>query len=224
MGVGGLLMEIPSRPQPREERPVEAGPPRLAAVLLAAGRSTRMGGPNKLLVPIDGKPMVRHAAEAARAAGVAEIVVVTGHMAAEVERALAGLAVRIVHNPDHASGLASSLRAGIAALGPDIDGAFVLLGDMPRIAARHLQSLAAAFDPAAGRGIVVPTRAGRRGNPVLWGRAFFKAFRDLDGDVGARHLIGAHPEAVAEVEMPDEASLLDIDTPEALAALRGAAP
>lgn len=224
MGVGGLLMEIPSRPQPREERSAKAGPPRLAAVLLAAGRSTRMGGPNKLLVPIDGKPMVRHAAEAALAAGVAEIVVVTGHMAGEVQRALVDLPVRIVHNPHHAAGLSTSLRAGIAALGPEIDGAFVLLGDMPRIAARHLQSLAAAFDPAAGRSIVVPIRAGRRGNPVLWGRAFFKSFRDLAGDVGARHLIGAHPEAVVEVEMPDEASLLDIDTPEALAALGGTAP
>lgn len=219
LGVGGLLMEIPSRPQPREARAVPTRPPRLAAVLLAAGRSTRMGGPNKLLVPIDGKPMVRHAAEAALAAGVAELVVVVGHMREEIERALAGLAFRRVVNRDYASGLASSLKAGIEALGPEVDGAFVLLGDMPRIGAGHLQRLASAFDPAAGRAIVVPTRDGRRGNPVLWGRAFLKAFQGLEGDVGARHLIAAHPEAVVEVEMPDEASLLDIDTPEALAAL-----
>ena len=224
MGVGGLLMEIPSRPQPRTEPPRPSGPPRLAAIVLAAGRSTRMGGPNKLLVPIDGVPMVRHAVEAARAAGLAEIVVVTGHMREEVEAALAGLPVRFVHNPRFAEGLSTSLKAGVAALSKAVDGAFVLLGDMPRIGPEHLRALAAAFDPAAGRGIVVPVRDGRRGNPVLWGRAFFAAFAGLEGDTGARHLIDQSPEAVAEVPMPDQASLVDVDTPEALAELAGAAP
>jgi molybdenum cofactor cytidylyltransferase len=223
MGVGGLLMEIPSRPQPRAEPPRPAGPPRLAAIVLAAGRSTRMGGPNKLLVPIDGEPMVRHAVRAAEAAGLAEIVVVTGHMREEVEAALAGLPVRFVHNPRFAEGLSTSLKAGVAALSPEIDGAFVLLGDMPRIGPEHLRALAAAFDPAAGRGIVVPVRDGRRGNPVLWGRAFFSTFAGLEGDTGARHLIDQFPEAVAEVVMPDRASLVDVDTPEALAELAGAA-
>ncbi len=224
MGVGGLLMEIPSRPQPRAERPAPPRPWRLAAVVLAAGRSSRMGGSNKLLVPIDGEPMVRHAVKAALDAGIAEIVVVTGHMREAVERALEGLPVRTVFNPDHESGLASSLKCGIEALSAEIDGAFVLLGDMPRIGAEHLRRLAAAFDPSAGRAIVVPVCEGRRGNPVLWGRAFFAEFRSLEGDVGARHLIGLHAEAVAEVEMPDAASLVDVDTPEALAALAGGGP
>lgn len=221
MGVGGLLMEIPSRPQPRAEPPRACGPPRLGAVVLAAGRSTRMGGPNKLLVPIDGKPMVRHAVEAALAAGIGEIVVVTGHMREDVEAALSGLPVRFVHNPRFADGLSTSLGAGVKALSREIDGAFVLLGDMPRIGPEHLRALAAAFEPAAGRGIVVPVRDGRRGNPVLWGRAFFAAFEGLEGDVGARGLIDRFPEAVAEVAMPDGASLLDVDTPEALATLAG---
>lgn len=224
MGVGGLLMEIPSRPQPRAEPPRPAGPPRLAAIVLAAGRSTRMGGPNKLLAPIDGRPMVRHAVEAALRAGLCEVVVVTGHMRAEVEAALEGLSVRFVHNPRFAEGLSTSLKAGVAALSKEMDGAFVLLGDMPRIGPEHLRALAAAFDPAAGRAIVVPVRDGRRGNPVLWGRAFFATFAGLEGDTGARGLIDQFPEAVAEVAMPDGASLLDIDTPEALAGLAGAAP
>ncbi len=221
MGVGGLLMEIPSRPQPRAEPPRASGPRRLAAIVLAAGRSTRMGGSNKLLVPIDGKPMVRHAVEAAISAGIGEIVVVTGHMREEVEAALSGLPVRFVHNPRFSEGLSTSLKAGVKALSREVDGAFVLLGDMPRIGPEHLRALAAAFEPAAGRGIVVPVRDGRRGNPVLWGRAFFSTFAGLEGDSGARALIDQFAEAVAEVAMPDGASLLDVDTPEALATLVG---
>lgn len=222
MGVGGLLMEIPSRPQPRAERPRAPGPTRLAAVVLAAGRSSRMGTLNKLLAPLDGKPMLCHVVEAALAAGLADVVVVTGHMREQVEAALRGLPVRFVHNPDYREGLASSLKAGVAALSRDIDGAFIILGDMPRIRADHLRRLADAFDPAAGRSIVVPVHGGRRGNPVLWGRAFFVTFEGLEGDTGARHLIGQFPEAVAEVDIPDAAIFLDVDTPEALAALGAA--
>lgn len=222
MGVGGLLMEIPTRPQPREQAPREPAPeqPRIAAVLLAAGRSSRMGERNKLLIPVEGKPMVRHAAEAALAAHVRELVVVTGHMAGEVAAALEGLPVRLIHNPDYAQGLSSSLKAGIGALGRKVDGAIVMLGDMPRIGAEHLTRLTAAFAPAQGKTIVVPTVDGKRGNPVLWGRAHFDAFRAIEGDVGARHLIGANEAALVEVAMPDGASLLDVDTPAALDALR----
>ncbi|MDW8124389.1 MAG: molybdopterin-binding/glycosyltransferase family 2 protein [Geminicoccaceae bacterium] len=221
MGVGGLLMEIPSRPQPRAERPRAPGPMRLAAIVLAAGRSSRMGEVNKLLAPLEGEPMVRYAVEAALSAGLAEVVVVTGHMRERVEAALADLPVRFVYNPRYAEGLSSSLKAGVSALSREVDGAFVILADMPRIRAEHLRALARAFDPGAGRGIVVPVHGGRRGNPVLWGRAFFATFEALEGDTGARHLIDQYPEAVAEVEMPDAAVLLDVDTPQALLALTG---
>lgn len=125
-------------------------------MVLAAGRSSRMGTLNKLLAPLDGKPMLCHVVEAALAAGLADVVVVTGHMREQVEAALRGLPVRFVHNPDYREGLASSLKAGVAALSRDIDGAFIILGDMPRIRADHLRRLADAFDPAAGRSIVVP--------------------------------------------------------------------
>jgi molybdenum cofactor cytidylyltransferase len=168
--------------------------------------------------------MVRHAVRAAQAAGVAEIIVVTGHMRAEIEAALAGLPVRCVANPDYAAGLSTSLKAGIAALSPAIDAAIVMLGDMPRIGPTHLRRLMAAFDPAAGRSIVVPTWQGKRGNPVVWGRAHFAAFRALEGDVGARHLLGEPDGQLVEVPMEDAAIQLDIDTPEALAALESDAP
>src|SRR5205085_4474109 len=115
MGVGGLLMEIVTRPQPREEPPSAVGR-RVAAIVLAAGRSTRMSGANKLLAEIGGKSLVRIAAEQALASRAHPVIVVTGHQRDAVERALAGLDVRLVHNPDFADGLGTSLRAGIAAV------------------------------------------------------------------------------------------------------------
>jgi molybdenum cofactor cytidylyltransferase len=148
------------------------------------------------------------------------VVVVTGHERERVAAALAGLPVRLVHNPDHAEGgLSSSLKAGVGALGGGLDGALVCLGDMPKVTGAHLRRLVAAFDPASGRAIVVPTHRGRRGNPVLWSSAYFPAMRGLEGDVGARHLIAEHAAEVVEVGIDDDATLLDIDTPEALARL-----
>jgi len=150
MGVGGLLMEIVTRPQPRAED--SAGATRhIAALVLAAGRSTRMGGPNKLLAEIAHRPLVRIAAEAALASRAKPVIVVAGHQRSEVEKVLAGLPVEIVHNPDFADGLGTSVRAGIAAVPAEVDGAIVLLGDMPQVDARLIDRLIAAFDPARWR-------------------------------------------------------------------------
>jgi len=224
MGAGGLLKEMPGRPQPRERRvpeiPAEAETaPRVAALVLAAGQSRRMGGTNKLLAEIDGRPMVARVVDAALASRARPVIVVTGHEEAKLRQTLGGRELRFVHNPDYAQGLSTSLKRGVAALGPEVDGVLVCLGDMPRVAPAHLDRLIAAFQPAEGRAICVPTRDGKRGNPVLWGAAFFDEMREVAGDVGARHLIGEHPEAVCEVAMDDEAILVDIDTPEALTAL-----
>ena len=144
LGVGGLLMEIVTRPQPRDE-PV-ADSRRVAAIVLAAGRSTRMGGPNKLVAEIAQRPLVRIAAEEALASRAKPVIVVTGHQRPEVEKALAGLPVRIVHNPDFAEGLGTSLRAGIMAVPPDADSVIVCLGDMPQVDASLIDRLIAAFD------------------------------------------------------------------------------
>jgi molybdenum cofactor cytidylyltransferase len=221
MGVGGLLMEIVTRPQPR--KPVQSeGSRNVAAVILAAGRSTRMGGPNKLLAELAGKPLVRTVTEQALASGASGVIVVTGHQAAEVEKALAGLKVKFVRNPDFAAGLASSVKTGIAAVPANADGAVVCLGDMPLIDSRLIDRLIEAFAPDRGDLIAVPVSDGRRGNPVLWSRRFFTELMTLDGDIGARHLIARHAEAVAEVPVEGHGAFLDIDTPEALTAARQA--
>jgi molybdenum cofactor cytidylyltransferase len=219
MGVGGLLMEIITRPQPRKPAGPE-GNRNITAVILAAGRSTRMGGPNKLLAELAGKPLVRSVTEQALASGASSVVVVTGHQAAEVEKALAGLKVKFVRNPDFVAGLASSVKTGIAAVPADADGAVVCLGDMPLIDARLIDRLIEAFAPDRGHLIAVPVSDNRRGNPVLWSRRFFKELMTIDGDIGARHLIAKHNEAVAEVPVEGHGAFLDIDTPEALAAAR----
>jgi molybdenum cofactor cytidylyltransferase len=219
MGVGGLLMEIVTRPQPRADV-VPPHPKRIAAIVLAAGRSTRMGGPNKLLAEIARRPLVRIVAEEALASRADPVIVVAGHQRAEVEKALAGLRVRIVHNPDFAEGLGTSLRAGIAAVPADSDAAIVCLGDMPRVDATLMNRLIAAFDPDRGALVVVPTFEGKRGNPVLWSRRFFPDLMAIEGDVGARHLIGRYSEAVAEVPVVGKATLVDVDTPEALSGVK----
>jgi molybdenum cofactor cytidylyltransferase len=221
MGGGGLLKEIVSRPQPRE-RPETVAPrePRVAALILAAGQSRRMGPVNKLLAEIDGVPMVRRVAEAVAASRVRRLVVVTGHEQDRVEQALAGLDVDFVHNPDYADGLSTSLRTGIrhlmGAQDDPVDGAVVCLGDMPRISAALVDKLIAAFNPVEGRGICVPTYDGKRGNPVLWPADLFLAMTKVSGDVGARAVIGENEELVCEIAVDDDAVLLDIDTVEAL--------
>jgi len=219
MGVGGLLMEIVTRPQPREIIEEQPGR-RIGAVVLAAGRSTRMGGPNKLLAEVGGRPLVRIAVEQALASRARPVVVVTGHQHEQLEAALAGLPVTFVHNPNYAQGLSTSLKAGIAALPSEVDGAIVCLGDMPQVDAGLIDRMIAAFDSEKGALVVVPTIAGKRGNPVVWSRRFFADLSHLDGDVGARHLIGSYPEAVVEVPVTGRAAFVDVDTPDALRAIK----
>ena len=225
MGQGGLLKEIDSRPQPRIGPTVAPVPdparhaPRIAALVLAAGRSTRMGPDNKLLAEVAGTQIVRRVVETALKSAARPVRVVVGHQADAVRTALAGLKVSFVDNTRYAEGLSTSLRAGLQSLPTEIDGAVILLGDMPEIAPDLIDRLIAGFDPAEGRGIAVPVAGGKRGNPVLWGRAYFDAMAEVPGDTGAKHLLGRYGEAIVEITA-DTAVHTDIDTPDALAALR----
>jgi len=181
-------------------------------------------GVNKLLAEVGGRPVIRRVAEAALASRARPVILVTGHERARVEAALAGLDVIFVHNPDHATGMASSLRAGIAAVPETVAGALVVLGDMPLLAPGLLDRLMDAHAPAAGRLIAAPVEGGQRGHPVLWSRRFFGELSALEGDVGARAILAANAELVAEVPVTaEEGAFLDVDTPRLLAEAREAA-
>lgn len=188
-----------------------------AAVVLAAGRGTRMAGRNKLLVEIHGKPIVRHGTEAALASSARRVIVVTGHDAGGVHDALRGLDVLVVHNPDYAKGLSASLRAGIAGVPADMDAALIMLGDMPFISPRLIHELSEtqALNPEAR--IVMPNYNGRRGHPVLWHRSLFAELQAVEGDTGARDLFARYAQGIVELPTADEAALVDIDTAEELA-------
>jgi len=197
---------------------------RVGAIVLAAGQSSRFrasGGPDptKLVAKLEGKPIVRRVAETALAAKARPIVVVTGYALDAVEAAVAGLDVELAFNPSFASGLASSLKAGLAATPPDAAGAIVLLGDMPWIEPRLIDALIDAYLARDGALAAIPSREGRRGNPVLLGRGLFEAAMRLEGDEGARRLIGAlGAKELVEVEAGDMGATFDIDTPDDLMA------
>ncbi|GJE53173.1 Nicotine blue oxidoreductase [Methylobacterium tardum] len=193
----------------------------IGTVLLAAGLGSRFGPAPKLLAPLDGKPLVRHAAEAALGARPRPVVAVLGAHAEAVRAALDGLDLVGIDNPDYRAGLATSLRAGLAALPETCSAAVVVLGDMPRVTAAHIDRLAAAFagarvEPAA----VAPVQDGRRGNPVLLNlRRLGPEIARLAGDHGAGPLLKGRADVL---EIPgDPGTALDIDTPAGLAVLQG---
>lgn len=232
MGPGGLLKDVPTRPLPRAKAKPEEDmrqdliaptrAPRIAALVLAAGQSRRMGRNNKLLAEIDGIAMVRRTAENILASRARPVIAVTGHERERTQEVLSGLDLKFAHNPDYADGLSTSMKAGVAGLGEEIDGLLVCLGDMPRVTPETIDKLISAFDPLEGRAICVPTWRGKRGNPVLWSSQFFEEMMEVSGDVGARHLIGSHAELVVEVEMKDDGVMIDVDTPDALARINAA--
>ncbi|GAC1041017.1 NTP transferase domain-containing protein [Rhizobium sp. No.120] len=223
MGVGGLLMEIQSRPRPRDIAAKPASEISVAIVLLAAGKASRMGegGAHKLLAEFDGIPLVRRSALTALASGASDVVAVTGHRRDDIEAALHGLAVEPVFNPDYASGMASSLVAGVGTRAVQkADGVVVMLADMPGLTGNDLRTLISAFLGANGQAIVRAVSGGKRGNPVILPRSVLNAVMRLEGDVGARHIIETSGLPVIDVEI-GEAAHLDVDTPEAVVAAGG---
>ncbi len=219
MGAGGLLAEIPTRPSPREGKSTVQRAPRVVAIVLAAGQSTRMGA-NKMLADFHGEPLIRHTVLSVLSWSLHNTIVVTGNEAGKITAALEGLAINIVHNADYATGLSSSLKRGLKAVPDDADAVLVCLGDMPVVEAGTVRRLIASFNRDEHRTICVPVYKGRRGNPVLWGRMHLAAMAALTGDQGARPLIEQFAGEVVEINTPHDGVVLDADTPEALAALK----
>ncbi len=162
-------MEIRSRPQLQETQIADAKETMVAAVVLAAGRARRMGegGPHKLLAEFDGIPLVRRCALAALESSAASVSVVTGHRRHEIEAKLEGLDVALVHNPDFASGMASSHSSGFASSeAMRADGVLILFADMPGISSGDMDVLITAFRRSGGHAIVRAVNCGKRGNPL----------------------------------------------------------
>ena len=221
MGAGGLLAEISSRPLPREGRPEPQRAPKIAAIVLAAGKSSRMGS-NKLLADFGGKPLLRHGVDNILSSDVQHLVVVTGNEPERAKAALQSLDVKFVHNENFAKGLSTSLKCGLAALPADVDAALICLGDMPLIDAQTINRLISSFSMADHRTICVPVHGGKRGNPVLWGRQHFAGLLAIEGDQGGRLLMDELSDEVVEVDVKTDGVLVDVDTPQALAEIRSA--
>jgi molybdenum cofactor cytidylyltransferase len=198
-----------------------AAPP--AAIVLAAGASRRFGADNKLLVDIGGQPMIARVIAAIEAAGIADVVIVTGHEAQRVAAATAGQSRRHVHNPRHDEGMGTSVAAGIAALGPETTGVLIAQGDMPDVDAALIRALVDRFAAGGADAIVHPLLPdGRQGNPVIWPRRLFAALAGLEGDKGGKRLIEAEGPNAIGVADGSAAAGIDIDTPAARAAYRAA--
>ncbi len=187
--------------------------PFVAAVILAAGASTRMGRP-KLALPVRGTPMIRRAVETALASRCREVIVVLGTYADVYRPLLDGLAVRIVHNPDPAEGMGSSIRLGVEAVSPDARGVVILLADQPLVTPEVIDRLIETAVTDQKR-IVASTYHNTVGPPAYFGRALFLDLLTLEGDRGARTVIEAYPKEGVALPLP-EGIAADIDTAEDL--------
>lgn len=191
---------------------------RVGIVILAGGRSSRMGTA-KLLLPLGAVPTVTHVARAAVATSLRPIIVVLGHQADQIRAAVMSLDVTFIVNPSYQDGQSTSLRAGLAALPRGVSGAIILLGDQPLVTAMQIERLVATA-ATSGAPIVAASYAGVRGNPVYFARSCFPELQAITGDVGGRGVVANHASEVALVEMDDYEAGFDLDEPEDYARLR----
>ena len=216
MGVGGLLKEIPTRPQPRAGSNDVPLQPKVEVLLLAAGSSRRMRGRDKLLETVGGEPLLRRTVSAALKSRAERIHVVMQPENAGRDAALDGLDVHQVISPEWQEGMAASIRAGMAELSEDCDAVVIALADMPEVNAAHIDCLTAAYDAGEAREICRAVAAdGTPGLPVLFGRRFFESLASLKGDRGARDVIKDASEFLVDVPTEGQGAVIDLDTPEA---------
>ena len=216
MGIGGLLKEPVGRPEPRA--PVTANAPTItAAIVLAAGKSSRSGDTHKLLALLDSKPVIEQSIIALRKAGLEQIHLVTGARAAEIETALDSQRIHFTHNADYDFGMGTSLAAGISSLPDSTEQCLISLGDMPFVQPSTIQTLQNAAVQISEADIFVPLFKGKRGNPVLWRKNQFEKLKQIKGDQGGRSIMRSQENLVCEVPVDDPGVLIDLDTPEALA-------
>jgi len=189
----------------------------LAAVVLAAGSSRRMGETNKLLESVQSQSMIRTVVSTLCQTGVDKVVVVTGFQSDLIRAELVGMDIEIIDNDLFKDGLSASLKVGLSSLSSNIDIAMIVLADMPFLKISELEHLMSVSRAGDERTIVVPVASGRRGNPVLWPRYYWLEISALEGDQGAKSLIAKYSTDVLEVAVDNEGCFIDIDTPRVLA-------
>ncbi len=231
MGVGGLLSEYIGRPQPRDlarlrnsknRQSIKETPAKknIAALILSAGQSKRMGKDNKLLLSYGDETVISHICRQIKGAGIDRIFAVTGHQKDDIEKEVSRHDVICFHNDLYEEGMSTSVKLGVSSLPKDVDAVVILLGDMPQITSDILRKIIDAYDPFEGRSIIVPHHKGKRGNPILWDRGFFNDFERLNGDMGAKMLLNEYSEYSVEVDVDSNGIFLDIDTLEAYQRLK----
>lgn len=195
----------------------------VAALILAAGSSTRFENGHKLLAEIHGIPVVRHVASAIAQSDVGEIVLVIAAKESEVVKAAGPGRWKTIENPNAGDGLSSSLRLGLHSSDQATDGVLIALADMPGITAELVNSLLAAFAESRGRGLVFPVAAdGRKGHPIIWPRSLVPALESLSGDAGGKAILDDYRELWRPVPFADIGAFADIDTRDDLEAFRQA--
>ena len=214
-GVGGLLKKSSTKLTSRPKLSIEA-------VVLAAGRSSRMGNNNKLLEEINGVPVLHNVMNSIRGSAITDTIVVLGYEADKVKSSLNGYKTKSVYNAKYQTGLSSSIKTGIEALNTSIDGVIIVLGDMPGITREILNTLIRYFNPEEGAEICVPTYKNQPGNPVLWSKRFFPELCKIEGDIGGRDLIHKYSEFVVQCPVKTDAIHQDVDTQDQLAFMENA--
>lgn len=185
----------------------------IAAIIPAAGMSTRMGEQNKLLLTFKGKALIQHAVDTLLSSEVDEVIVVLGYEAEKVKEKLKGKAVTLVENPNYREGMSTSIRAGFTAVSPEVSAVMIYLADQPALEPDEVNRLVRAFAEAKAKnkGIVVPFFRGQRGNPVILDSRYKEAILEIVGDTGCKHIIKRNPDKVLVVEMETDHVVRDID-------------
>lgn len=188
--------------------------PLMAAVVLAAGSSQRMGEQNKLHLPIDGVPLLLRSLDTLLTASIDQIVVVLGHEQEMTRALIDGLPLRSVYNPDHLSGQMTSVHCGLAALESKYDGIIIALGDQPALTVADINYLIDAYQNRDEVEVIVPTYLGQRGNPIIISAQTRADILAGTRNLGCRKFIENNPELVQMVEMSNSAVVTDLDTPQ----------
>lgn len=190
-------------------------PASVAAIVLAAGQSSRMGQANKLRCELGGKPVIAQVLDQLQQSTLGEIIIITGHQRKQIEQQLHGPNQHAVFNPDFENGMSTSIRAGMAALPETVQAAVICQGDMPFVSANVINQLINAHieNPAK---VIAPAFMGKRGNPLLWPRRLFPVLESLEGDCGARQVLKKFNDEILKLDVDNIGILLDIDSPEAL--------